>query len=170
MFDAVNDQLDEKGTVIDATVVQAQGRLPRYPTDGEGGRIGSPIYPEPDWGRRSNFGFKGHLAIDDASWLVRDARLTPAQVGDIGMFEGLIQGDEGIVCAEAAYVSAGHATLVAPMGETNAGEAPFPILPFTWNSTLAPMTGRIPITPSTVRKHVRYAVIARNEVLRIPKH
>ena len=95
VFDAVNDQLDEKGTVIDATVVQAQGRLPRYPTDGEGGRIGSPIYPEPDWGRRSNLGFKGQLPIDHGSWLVRDARLTPAQVGDIGMFEALIRGDEG---------------------------------------------------------------------------
>lgn len=126
VFEAVNRQLDEKGmivregTVIDATIVQAQARRPRYRTDGKGGRVASPVDPDADWGRGGNFGFKGHLAIDHGSWLVRDALVTPANVGDVVMFEALIQGDEGMVCADAAYESERHTKLLEQMGKANA--------------------------------------------------
>ena len=126
VFEAVNAQLDEKGmivregTVIDATIVQAQARRPRYRTDGKGGRIGSPVDPDADWSRRSNFGFKGHVAIDHGSWLVRDALVTPANMGDIQMFEALVQGDEEVVYADAAYESEKHTKLLDRMGKANA--------------------------------------------------
>ena len=67
VFEAVNEQLDEKGlilrkgTVIDASVVEARAR----PSDGSG-RTSSDVDPEADWGgkgRRAVFGYKGHFAI-----------------------------------------------------------------------------------------------------------
>ena len=60
-----NEQLDEKGlilrkgTVIDASVVEARARTPSGP-----GRTSSDVDPEADWGgkgRRAVFGYKGHF-------------------------------------------------------------------------------------------------------------
>ena len=126
VFDAVNRQLDEKGlvmregTVIDATIVQAQPRRPRYRTDDEGERIRSKVDPDADWGRGGCFGYKGHLAVDRDSLLVRDALVTPANVGDVQMFEALVQGDEKVVYADAAYESRRHTELLEHMGVENA--------------------------------------------------
>ena len=126
VFDAVNAQLDEKGmfvrggTVVDATLVQAQARRPRYRKDEDGSRVPNPIDPDADWGRGGSYGYKGHLAIDHGSWLVRDALVTPANVGDIDMFEALIQGDEEVMYGDAAYESVKHRDLLEKMGKGNA--------------------------------------------------
>ena len=130
IFEAVNAQLDEKGmilrrgTVVDATLVQAQARRPRYDDDDEGDeaksrRSSSPTDPDADWGR-STFGYKGHLAIDRGSWLVRDALVTPANVGDTDMFDALVQGDEDVMYADAAYESRKRTRRLEEMGIGNA--------------------------------------------------
>ena len=126
VFDAVNAQLDEKGlfvrggTVVDATLVQAQARRPRYQKDEDGSHVPNPIDPDADWGRGGSYGYKGHLAIDHGSWLVRDALVTPANVSDIDMFEALIQGDAKVLYGDAAYESEKHGDLLEKMGNGNA--------------------------------------------------
>ena len=128
IFEAVNAQLDEKGmilrrgTVVDATLVQAQARRPRYDDEGDEAksrRSSSPTDPDADWGR-STFGYKGHLAIDRGSWLVRDALVTPANVGDTDMFDALVQGDEDVMYADAAYESRKRTRRLEEMGIGNA--------------------------------------------------
>ena len=86
----------------------AEARRPRYRKDDDGSRVPNPIDPDADWGRGGSYGYKGHLAIDHGSWLVRDALVTPANVGDIDMFEALIQGDEEVLYGDAAYESVKH--------------------------------------------------------------
>ena len=54
---------------------------------------------------RSRFGYKGHVAVDEGSGLVREAVMTPADVHDSVEADGLVQGDEGTVYADKAYDS-----------------------------------------------------------------
>ena len=106
VFDAVNEQLDEKGlilregTVIDASVVEAHARQ-----RGPGNRPNR-VDPDAGWavkGRRGVFGYKGHFAIDLGSLLVRDVEVTPASEPDTVLFDRMVQGDEGGVYADRAY-------------------------------------------------------------------
>ena len=46
--------------------------------------------------------------------------MTPANVGDIDMFEALIQGDEEVLYGDAAYESVKHRDLLEKMGKGNA--------------------------------------------------
>ena len=99
---AVKGMLVKQGTLIDATLVAAQAAPP--PFDG-----GKPAHDgEAAWTRRGgsgkkHFGYKAHIAVDQGSGLVRDAILTPANVNDTEMADGLIQGDERAVYADKAY-------------------------------------------------------------------
>ena len=125
LFEAVNAQLDEKGmvlrrgTVVDATLVEAQASRPPYRREGDGGASKSPRDPDATWGRRT-FGYKGHLAIDHGSWLVRDALLTPAHINDTLMCDALIQGDEEALYADAAYETERRTEHLEEMGIANA--------------------------------------------------
>jgi IS5 family transposase len=125
VFEAVNEQLDEgglvlrRGTVVDATLVEARASRPRRRTGDGRAAPSSPADPDATWGRRT-FGYKGHLAIDHGSWLVRDALLTPAHVNDTQMCDALIQGDEEVLYADAAYETERRAGLLEEMGIGNA--------------------------------------------------
>ena len=125
VFESVNDQLDEKGlilregTVVDATLVEAQASRPRRPKGRAGRTPGSPNDPDAAWGRRT-FGYKGHLAIDHGSWLVRGALVTPAHVNDTQMCDALIQGDDEVLYADAAYETERRSELLEEMGIGNA--------------------------------------------------
>lgn len=93
----------KEGTLIDATIVQAQARRPRVAD----GRI-SGVDPDARFGtnnerRRYEFGYKLDVAVDGGSGLVRQMRLTAANVQEIDLATELVQGDEGIVYADRGY-------------------------------------------------------------------
>ena len=103
----LNRQLDAKGlivktgTLIDASLVEADGRRPRK---------GEPVEDRSDrdasWNampEKPLFGYKAHLAVDHGSGLVRQAILTPANVSDKTPFLALVQGDEQTVYADRGY-------------------------------------------------------------------
>lgn len=105
LFGEVNRQLEgrglvlKKGTIVDATIIEAQARP----------RIDKPS-ADPDArfvkrGGRSRYGYKGHVAMDAGSGLIRAAELTPANVNDTEMAEALITGDEKAVYGDKAYDS-----------------------------------------------------------------
>ena len=125
VFEAVNAQLDEdglvlrRGTVVDATLVESHASRPRRRRGEDGTASTSRSDPDATWGRRT-FGYKGHLAIDHGSWLVRDALLTPAHVNDTLMCDALIQGDEEVLYADAAYETERRRGLLEEMGIGNA--------------------------------------------------
>ena len=96
----VNRQLDARGlilrtgTLVDASIVAARSRKP----DAQAGLgAGAPKEPGAAWTRknnRSHFGYKVHVGADEGSGLIRDIRLTPANVADIAVAGALVQGDK----------------------------------------------------------------------------
>lgn len=109
VFCEVNRQLEAKGlvvkagTLVDATLVTAAAAEP--PKQKGGGR--SKADPDAKWakqGKAARFGYKLHVAVDQGSGIVRGARLTPANVNEITIGPELVQGDEGSVWADKAYV------------------------------------------------------------------
>ena len=111
LFAEVNRQLDEQrlllkqGTLMDATIVEAQARRPRM---SEGAGAGSAADADADWtrkGRSARFGYKAHLGVDGKSGLIRKAALTSAKVNESEVADQLVSGDEAAVYADKAYES-----------------------------------------------------------------
>lgn len=108
-FEAVNGQLDakglilRKGTLIDATIVPAASRKPGVKS-GKGARTARE--PGARWvvkNGRSHFGYRLHVGTDQGSNLIRQVRLTPANVGESLVGDALISGDEKAVYADKGY-------------------------------------------------------------------
>lgn len=95
--------LVKRGTLIDATIMQAAARRPRMNED----KI-SPNDPDARFGtnnerRRYEFGYKAHVGMDAGSGLVRTQAFTPANVQEVSAAQALIAGDEGEVLADRGY-------------------------------------------------------------------
>ena len=109
LFEEVNRQLDRlglvlrRGTLIDATLVEAATRPPAFDSDDE------PLDSDARFGKRqagrsgSSYGFKAHVGVDQGSGLIRKALLTPANVNETVVADALMAGDERAVYADAAY-------------------------------------------------------------------
>lgn len=108
LFEEMTRQLErlglvlKRGTLIDATLVEAAARPPAFGSEEEG------TDPDAAFGKRSGrggsiYGFKAHVAVDQGSILIRDAVLTPGNVNETVVADALIQGDEEAVYADAAY-------------------------------------------------------------------
>ena len=109
LFAEVNRQLEgkgllvKKGTLIDASVIEAQARRPQSEA---GAR--SKTDADAAWtrkGKKSHFGYKLHIGMDEGSGLIRGVELTPANVADTDVADALIMGDEKAVYADKAYES-----------------------------------------------------------------
>jgi IS5 family transposase len=120
MLAELNRQLDARGlmvksgTLIDASLVEADGRRPQKgePVEGRSDRDATwNAMPE-----KPLFGYKAHLAVDQGSGLVRQAILTPANVSDKGPFLDLVQGDEQAVYADKGYESRWYRERLAEQG------------------------------------------------------
>ena len=120
-----------QGTIIDATLVEAHVKRPKKPkadkaaasepttdqapSQGElppkGERpasklILSPTDPEASWAKKGHtryFGYKGHVAVDQGSGIIRRCILTTASVADTTMGDALIMGDERSLYADKGY-------------------------------------------------------------------
>jgi len=112
LFQELSGQLEErglivkKGTLIDATVIEAAPKKPLHNEDGTTGQ--SQQDPEAKWTKKGSkylFGYKAHVGVDQESELVRHIKMTPANVFDGKIFEGLVSGDEAWVFADKAYDS-----------------------------------------------------------------
>ena len=103
------------GTLIDASLIPAAVAEPgKQP----GGGV-SPLDPEAVWAKKGNkavFGYKLHVAVDHGSGLVRQARLTRANVADCTLGPELVQGDERVVYADMAYDNAALRQRLASAG------------------------------------------------------
>jgi transposase, IS5 family len=119
VFETINAQLATQGlvvkagTMIDASLIEAQSVPPKVPDPralepGASKLVRVSREPEADWTRRGAkrvFGYKLHVAMDRGSGLVRAARLTPASRNETLEADGLMQGDEREVWADKAYDS-----------------------------------------------------------------
>ena len=113
LFAELERQLEEKGvvlkggTLMDATLVEAQVRRPPL---GKGRGAKSPLDPDADWtgfhrGSRSHFGYKVHIGVDEGSGIVRTAVFTPAKTYESEVADELVSGDEAAVYGDRAYES-----------------------------------------------------------------
>jgi transposase, IS5 family len=118
-----------QGTMIDATLVEAHPKRPKKPkhepvaeeqaasdADETGSAeeaprapsklVASEIDPEASWAKKGHqryFGYKGHVAVDHGSGIIRRCRLTTASVADTTEADAMILGDEKAVYADKAY-------------------------------------------------------------------
>lgn len=100
---AAHGLMVKQGTLLDATLVQAQARPPS-PAKGAG--AGSEQDRDADWTRqhgRSHFGYKVHAGVDQGSQLIRTLRLSPASCNESALADQLVCGDERAVYADKAY-------------------------------------------------------------------
>lgn len=112
LFIELTRQLEEKrliikkGTLVDATVIEAAPKKPLHNEDGSTGQ--SKLDPEAQWTKKGSkylFGYKVHVGVDQGSELVRRIAMTSANVHDGKMFETAVSGDEKWVFADKAYDS-----------------------------------------------------------------
>lgn len=122
LFEELGRQLDEqglivkKGTLVDATLVEAQASRPSM-YEGPGAK--SRTDPDASWTKKGNkayFGYKVHVGMDADSGLLRRAKLTPARVLDGEVADDLIIGDERAVYADKAYESRQRRERLKSMG------------------------------------------------------
>ncbi|MCP5082769.1 MAG: IS5 family transposase, partial [Alphaproteobacteria bacterium] len=120
LFEAVNRQLDAKGlivkqgTLIDATIIEAQVRRP---PESEGEVSGLDV--DASFTRKhskSYFGYKMHIGVDEGSVLIRTLEATGADIHDALVFAPLISGDEASACGDKAYGSAKNRRYLAERG------------------------------------------------------
>ncbi len=115
--------LVKRGTLIDATIIEAQARRPQSEA---GARSGTG--PDAAWtkkGKRSHFGYKMHIGMDAGSGLVRGVEFTPANVADTEAADALIMGDEEAVYADKAYESSERRERLRAQGGEGSDHAPW---------------------------------------------
>ncbi|WP_167391476.1 transposase [Mesorhizobium temperatum] len=98
MFEEINRQLEEKGlivklgTLVDATFLQAGSQGPVKPAADKDARWGKK-------GKKSTFGYKMHIGVDQEHTLIRRVEVSDASVTDTEPADALISGDEKAVYA-----------------------------------------------------------------------
>lgn len=132
LFSEVLRQIDarklilRRGTMVDATLIEAAVRRPKPPEPGEiaiepppaegeaepppspppSKLVRSKVDPEAAWAKKGNtrtFGYKGHVGVDHGTGFIRTRLFTPASVADTTAADALICGDEQAVYADKAY-------------------------------------------------------------------
>ena len=104
--------LVKEGTMIDATLIEAQAARSRDDRVNEAPPQDEPAEPrvDPDAAftkkeGKTVYGYKAHVAVDRGSGLIRRARLTPANVHDTREADALVMGDERAIYADMAYAT-----------------------------------------------------------------
>lgn len=181
LFAELQRQLEDKGvlvkqgTLIDATLITAAARRPRM---GEG-KV-SPNDPDARFGTnnergRFEFGYKGHIAMDEGSDLVRAQALTPANVQEIEVAASLVSGDEAETLADRGYDGARLRDHLAERGIANGimkrGQKGRPLTPeeAARNHAIAPRRRKVEAVFGTLKRiyrmsRMRYFNQARNAV------
>lgn len=114
VFDEINRQLEAKGlivkrgTLVDASFMQARGRPPVAPRKGHAGPVKPSSDPDARWGRKGNksvFGYKMHIGADQGHTIIRRVEVTDASFTDTEPADQLICGDEQAAYGDQAYSS-----------------------------------------------------------------
>ena len=111
LFSELDRQLDQagmilrRGTMLDATLIEAVSAPPRTGRDGQEHPSKDPnaAFAKRSGKAGSTFGYKAHVGVDDGFGMIRSVITTPANVNDTTPADDLILGDEKVVWADAAY-------------------------------------------------------------------
>lgn len=115
IFERILEQLDKrnvilrKGTLVDATLVQAARKKKQKKNNGDcADRRSSQKDHDANGtqkGGKQYFGYKGHIGVDEGSNIIRRVRFTQASVHDSRELNNLICGDERSVFGDKAYAN-----------------------------------------------------------------
>lgn len=128
LFAEINGQLEakglvlKKGTLVDASFLQARARPPRGPGKDAQGPTKPSADPDARWGRKggkSTFGYKVHIGVDAGHTLIRRVTVTDASVTDTDEADRLICGDEQAVYGDKAYWTHARAAQLEAVGIKN---------------------------------------------------
>lgn len=188
--------LIKEGTMIDATLVEAQAKRPSGDlaelsargdgktasnTEGAADKTASETLSDPDArfakkGGKTVYGYKGHVAVDLGSGLIRRAIFTPANIHDTTPADDLVMGDERAVYADKAYATHARRKALKARGiKDRIMHRPnkhHPDLPF-WqarrNRLIQPIRAAVERTFGTLKRSygytcVRYTSMAANAV------
>jgi IS5 family transposase len=86
----------EKGTLVDATLKQAQAK------PGSGKDIDADFTVR---GKKTHYGYKGHIGMDAKSKIIHSTEFTKASVHDSDMFDHITHGKEQFVIADKGYAN-----------------------------------------------------------------
>lgn len=112
VFTEINGQLEKKGrivkkgTIVDATLIEAAVKKPDQNDDGTAGQ--SKQDPEAEWvckGKKRYFGYKVHVAVDANSGIIRNALLTKAKKHEGHVLGDILPKEQEWVFADKAYES-----------------------------------------------------------------
>jgi IS5 family transposase len=97
----------KRGTLVDASFMQAAARPPARPKKDEEATTPQPSAdPDARWGRKgkkSVFGYKVHTGVDETHTLIRRMHFTDASITDTEPADMLICGDEAAAYGDQAY-------------------------------------------------------------------
>jgi transposase, IS5 family len=103
--------------LVDATFLQAQGRPPKQPKKGHQGPVKPSADKDARWGKKgkkSTFGYKMHIGVDQGRTIIRRVEASDASVTDTDPADQLICGDEKAAYGDQAYYThARHDRLAA---------------------------------------------------------
>ena len=124
LLDLVNAQIEAKGlmvkrgTLIDATVVEAAAAMPGADAAGRPRVDADAAFLKRAGKSALSYGYKAHVAVDEGSLIVRSAKLTPANVAETVVADELILAtcDGGTVYADKAYDTHARRTLLTELG------------------------------------------------------
>jgi IS5 family transposase len=121
VFEEINRQLEAKGlivkrgTLVDASFMQACARPPAGPKPGHQGPPKPSADKDARWGKKgkkSVFGYKIHIGVDQDHTLIRRLEVSDASVNDTERADALISFDEKAAYGDPAYYThARHARL-----------------------------------------------------------
>jgi len=115
LFNELSRQIEKmglvikKGTLVDASILEADVGKPKPKNDGSGGS--SRHDSDASWTKKngkSYFGYKMHVGVDQESGIIRRQAFTPAHVHDSNLFKELVSKDEECVYADKGYPSEEH--------------------------------------------------------------
>lgn len=182
VFHQVLSQLEQhglllkQGTLIDASLVEAQASKPSY--ESGAGRRGE-VDPDADWTRRGSkhhYGYKAHIAVDQGSELIRRALLSSAKVSDSEMADELIMGDEAAVYADKGYEHKARRQRLKAQGikdrimhRSHKHQSQLPHWQARRNALISPIRSRVERLFGLMKRHygycrVRYMSLARNQL------
>jgi len=108
-----NGMILKRGTMVDATLVEAAGARPR-----QNGQAADPdaAFAKKQGKAGSVYGYKVHVGVDRGSELIRKAVMTPANVNETEVAERLISFDEKAVYGDKGYAKAGRRQMLKAAG------------------------------------------------------
>jgi IS5 family transposase len=92
-----NGMVVEKGTMIDASIKGSYTRPSSQSRDQDATFLKR--------GKKTYFGYKGHIGIDAKTKIIHSTEFTPANVHDSDMFDHLLNGKEKAILADKGYAN-----------------------------------------------------------------